>query len=40
MSFYGYMIVDQLPDGDLQVTAYDSTITPNLQMDQWTVTPN
>jgi hypothetical protein len=37
-AFYGYLIVDQLPSGDLQVTAWDSTTS--VQMDQWTVGPN
>ncbi len=37
-AFYGYLIVDQLADGDLQITAWDSTT--DVQMDQWTVGPN
>ncbi|MHB1845459.1 MAG: FG-GAP-like repeat-containing protein [Deltaproteobacteria bacterium] len=37
-AFYGYLIVDQLTDGTLEVTAYD--VSTGGQMDQFTVGPN
>ena len=38
--WYGYAIVEQLSNGNIQVTVYQATGTGNdPQMDQWTVTP-